>query len=219
MAGKFYAVKRGSLTGIFHTWEECKQCVDGYPNPVYKSFPTLEEAAVFMGWISGDVLQNRVAVESGALMQKNTSTVEQVPADDTVRIYVDGSFHSATGEFSYGMVVLKDGTEETFFRKFDDPELATMHNVAGEIKGAEAAMQYALDEGLAHIVIFHDYEGIAKWCTGQWKTNKDGTKAYKAFYEKASLKVKIDFQKVTGHSGDKYNEMADKLAKEALGIL
>lgn len=219
MAGKFYAVKRGSLTGIFHTWEECKQCVDGYPNPVYKSFQTLEEAAVFMGWADSRALQRKVGTEEDSLAQDKALITGQALAEDVVRIYVDGSFHSATGEFSYGMVVLKDGTEETFCRKFDDPELATMHNVAGEIKGAEAAMQYAMDEGLSQIVIFHDYEGIAKWCTGQWKTNKEGTKSYKAFYEKASLKVKIDFQKVTGHSGDKYNDMADRLAKEALGIL
>jgi len=30
--------------------------------------------------------------------------------------------------------------------------------------------------------------------------------------------VDIDFIKVKGHSGDKYNELADKLAKKALGI-
>ena len=30
--------------------------------------------------------------------------------------------------------------------------------------------------------------------------------------------VDIKFVKVKGHSGDKYNDLADKLAKEALGI-
>ena len=28
----------------------------------------------------------------------------------------------------------------------------------------------------------------------------------------------VTFVKVKGHSGDKYNDLADKLAKEALGI-
>lgn len=93
-----------------------------------------------------------------------------------------------------------------------------MRNVAGEIKGAEAAMQYALDKSLPAIEIYHDYEGIAKWCLGEWKTNKEGTKAYKAFYDEASRRVRISFVKVTGHSNDKYNDMADELAKEALGI-
>lgn len=230
MASKFYAVKKGSLTGIFRTWEECKACVDGYPGPVYKSFPTLEEAGIFMGWISpAESVLKAEGKETGSgigsmgsrpgMEAAGTDSCLRAQDPEAVAVYVDGSFHSATGEFSYGMVVLKDGAEETFSKKFDDPELAAMHNVAGEIKGAEAAMQYALDRELPAIVIYHDYEGIAKWCTGQWKTNKDGTKAYKAFYENASRKVKISFVKVTGHSGNKYNDMADKLAKEALGIL
>ena len=60
--------------------------------------------------------------------------------------------------------------------------------------------------------------GIAKWCTGEWKTNKDGTIAYKKFYDKIRKKVDITFEKVKGHSGDKYNDLADKLAKKACGI-
>ncbi len=203
MAGKFYAVKEGALTGIFHTWEECKACVEGYPKPVYKSFTTVEEAARFLGWVS-----------TATSMQK----AETVPGDDVVSIYVDGSFHSATKEFSYGMVVLLEDKEETYAEKFDDEQLAAMHNVAGEIKGAQAAMQYAMDHGIQKIAIYHDYEGIAKWCSGEWKANKEGTKAYKAFYEKACDMVNIQFVKVTGHSGNKYNEMADGLAKQALGI-
>ena len=94
-----------------------------------------------------------------------------------------------------------------------------MRNVAGEIKGAQAAMQYALDHGIPKIAIYHDYEGIAKWCLGLWKTNKEGTKAYKAFYEEARKEIEIRFVKLTGHSGHTCNEMADRLAKEALGLL
>ena len=50
------------------------------------------------------------------------------------------------------------------------------------------------------------------------KTNKEGTIAYKAYYDEAKEKVSVRFQKVTGHSGDKYNDYADKLAKQALGL-
>ena len=132
--------------------------------------------------------------------------------------YVDGSYRSDTGEFSYGMVILQDGEEHTFCQKMTDKELALMHNVAGEIKGSEAAMQYAMDHNIPEITIYHDYEGIAKWCTGAWKANKSGTQIYQAFYQAASKKVKIHFVKVKGHSNDKYNDMADQLAKSALGI-
>ena len=135
-----------------------------------------------------------------------------------MEIYVDGSYHAATKEFSYGMVVLVDGKEEKFSRKMTDPELAQMRNVAGEIKGSEAAMQYALDHKIPSIIIYHDYQGIASWCNGDWKANKQGTIAYRDFYKKASQKIKIQFRKVKGHSNDKYNDMVDQLAKEALGI-
>ena len=138
--------------------------------------------------------------------------------EDRLRIYVDGSFHAGTGEFSYGMVVLLKEGIQTFHKKYDDKELAAMHNVAGEIKGAEAAMRYAMEHGIRKIAIYHDYEGFAKWCLGLWKTNKEGTRAYKSFYDEASRQVDIQFVKVAGHSGDTYNEMADQLAKEALGI-
>ncbi len=168
MAEKYYAVKRGLRTGIFRTWEECKASVNGYSGAVYKSFKTEEEAERFL---------HDEEQDSG------------IPG--FVEIYVDGSYNSVTGEFSYGMVVLLDGQVLSFCEKYEDEELSSMRNVAGEIKGAQAAMQYALDHGIPKIAIYHDYEGIAKWCLGLWKTNKEGTKAYKAFYEEARKKIPI----------------------------
>lgn len=197
MAAKFYAVKKGLVTGIFQTWEECKESVSGYSGAEYKSFPTLEQAREYLGL---------------------TNDEKVVRDGDYVPVYVDGSYNSVTEEFSYGMVVLLEDREETFCEKYEDSELSSMHNVAGEIKGAEAAMRYAIEHGIKQIAIYHDYEGIAKWCTGEWKTNKEGTKAYRAFYEEASKKVTVKFVKVTGHSGDRYNDMADRLAREALGL-
>jgi ribonuclease HI len=54
---------------------------------------------------------------------------------------------------------------------------------------------------------------------GLWKTNKEGTIAYKKFYDEISDRISIEFVKVKGHSGDKYNEIADVLAKKAAGVL
>lgn len=207
MAEKYYAVKAGMQTGIFRTWEECKANVSGYPGAVYKSFKTETEAWDYLGLEPVNEKTDCDFMEKDVLNE-----------GDCVKIYVDGSFNSATKEFSYGMVVLGRTGEEKYSCRFDDENLSAMHNVAGEIKGAQAAMQYALDHKLKEIEIYHDYEGIAKWCLGEWKTNKEGTRAYKAFFDRASRQVKIKFVKVTGHSNDKYNDMADKLAKEALGL-
>ena len=214
---KFYAVKQGRKTGMFLTWDDCKKQVMGYPGAIYKSFGTREEAEAYLGVTGAQTGQKDR--EAGITRSVSSGNNKSENTENAVEIYVDGSYHAATKEFSYGMVVLVDGKEEKFSQKMTDPELAQMRNVAGEIKGSEAAMQYALDHKIPSIIIYHDYQGIASWCNGDWKANKPGTIAYRDFYREASRKIKIQFRKVKGHSNDKYNDMVDQLAKEALGIV
>ena len=138
--------------------------------------------------------------------------------------YVDGSYNVTTKRFGYGIVLFTDaqnpdGTPQEIHlsKAFSHEELASMRNVAGEIMGAAQAMKTAKELGLKELVIYHDYEGIAKWCTGEWKAKKKWTQKYKAFYDEMSKNMKISFVKVDAHSGDVYNDLADKLAKEAVG--
>ena len=141
------------------------------------------------------------------------------------KAYVDGSYNVTTKRFGYGIVFFPctngpdDLTGELRLSKgFSNPELAEMRNVAGEIIGSGEAMKRAREMGIKELTIYHDYEGIAKWCTGEWKAKKTWTKKYKAFYDEVSKDVEISFVKVDAHTGDKYNEIADGLAKEAVGI-
>lgn len=196
MAKKFYAVKIGKTPGIYETWADCQTQINGFSGAVYKGFMTREEADAFVK--GNDAPDRKNETEAAA--------------------YVDGSYDAAANAFSYGVVLFYHGRQLQFSQKCTDSELAEMNNVAGEIKGAEAAMQYCLDHNIASVTIYHDYEGIAKWCNGEWRAKKAGTIAYAEFYKKASARIQIRFVKVKGHSGDKYNELADKLAKEALGI-
>lgn len=41
---KFYVVWKGKTPGVYGTWVECQAVTSGYPNAIYKSFPTLESA-------------------------------------------------------------------------------------------------------------------------------------------------------------------------------
>lgn len=218
MAKKFYAVKQGRTPGVYQSWEECKAQVDGYSGAVYKSFPTAAEALAFVTGVKQSELQQSELPPSESPQLESPQLELRQSGSQGLTAYVDGSYHSGTGEFSYGVVILQEGEEICFQEKLSDPDLAAMHNVAGEIKGAEAAMRYALEHGYREISIYHDYEGIARWCTGEWKANKSGTQAYKAYYDSICDRLQVHFQKVKGHSGDKYNDMADQLAKEALGI-
>lgn len=190
---KYYAVKEGKNIGIYESWEECKEQVHGYSGAVYKSFQNREDA---LNFIKGE--KECVKSETYA--------------------YVDGSFSLENFEFSFGAIIFHNGEVLEFSEKFSDPELAVMRNVAGEIKGAEFVMRYCAEHNIKNIDIYYDYMGIEKWCTGEWKANKQGTLSYRDYYNSIKDKVKINFIKVKGHSGDKYNDLADKLAKSALGI-
>lgn len=198
MAKKFYAVRIGrDGAGIYDTWEQCKAQVHGVAGAVYKSFPTREEAEAFV---------------QGGEVSKKPSDWEGAVA------YVDGSFDSASGDFACGAVLFLDGEELTFSERFTDRELASMHNVAGEIMGALTVIRYCLERGVKALEIHHDYEGVGRWAEGSWKANKPGTQRYAAECRAAAQSMELRFVKVKGHSGDKYNDMADALARKALGL-
>lgn len=195
MAKKFYAVKNGRIPGIYTTWEECKAQVDGFSGPVFKGFETKEEALEFLGV---EVKTKKSEMEAAA--------------------YCDGSFDKETSRFSYGVIVFWNNEKFEFSESFFDEELSLMRNVAGEIKGAEKVFSFCADNNIKSVELFYDYEGIEKWCTGEWKRNKTGTISYHDNYNKIKDEVKVKFTKVKGHSGNKFNDEADALAKSALGI-
>lgn len=206
----YYAVRIGKTPGIYKTWEDCKAQVIGYKGAIYKGFAEKQDAE--------DFLRGGLSATSTDAASDNDENPQVEPSDSEITAYVDGSFSSGK-IFGCGCTILKDGEVIAEISKaYEDEELATMRNVAGEIKASELAMQYALDNGYTSLSIYHDYQGIASWCLGEWKTNKAGTIAYKQFYDDIKDKLKVHFIKVKGHSGDEYNEMADRLAKKALGI-
>ena len=219
MAKKFYAVKNGKTPVIFETWDECKKSVDGYSGAVFKSFKTKDEALAFLGIESSS--NSEIPIDVDGSIASASSCVDACIASDSscATAYVDGSYNIATKEFGYGVVMFHNGEELHMSKSFSDAEMASMRNVAGEIFGSMAAMEYAVNHGITNLSIYYDYMGISKWCTGEWKANKKGTIAYRDYYNKIKTKVNVQFEKVKGHSGDKYNDMADMLAKKACGVL
>lgn len=194
---KYYAVRKGYKTGIFMTWAECQKYIKGFSSAEYKSFASKADAENFLG-------------------QK-----KEVAADDYRGLvaYVDGSYNNRTMEFGSGIVLLHEGKEIAMKAILgNDESLVSMRNVAGEIKGSQWAIQYALDHGYPEIQLHFDYEGIEKWALGSWKANKEGTIAYQKYYNSIKDRIKVYFVKVKAHSGDLYNDKADLLAKQACGI-
>ena len=200
---KVYAVRKGKATGIFYTWDECKAAVDGFSGAVYKGFFTEEEARTYL---AGEA-------------DKGESAESENPEPGQIIAYVDGSFEVSLGRYAYGCVILTP--EGEIIRESgggDNPESAALRNVTGEMLGSMFAVQWCIKHGYQAVDIRYDYMGIEMWATGGWKAKNELTQKYAEYMQRNAKRVKITFKKIAAHTGNKYNEEADQLAKAALVV-
>ena len=191
---KYYAIKDDVNHEIVDSWDLCKEHLKNYTRPQYKSFKSLEEAEAF---INDEILDDNITAP---------------------KAYIDGSFDSKTNAYSFGGVLIIDGKEYPYKKKFEPDEYSSLRNVAGEIQGAGFIIAYAVKKGIKELHIFYDYLGIEKWFTHEWKANSKIAIDYQLLAERVKDRIKVYFHKVKSHTNNHYNDYADKLAKEALGL-
>lgn len=217
-AKKYYAVKKGTVIGIFTEWAECKASVDGFPGAEYKGFATKEEAAVYLGMkpdaADSMVTDGQVAnvdMKEGVFVQDYTT----IPG--RLLVYVDGSYDDSLPKYAFGCVFLLEGGEiRLAYGNGDNPQSIKHRNVTGEMLGAMYAVRTAMMNGYSEVEICFDYEGIEKWVTGSWRSKTELTGKYAESMREWGRSIRIYFTKVTAHSNVKYNELADATAKRGL---
>lgn len=135
--------------------------------------------------------------------------------------YTDGSYDKKTKHCSLGVVYIDENGIPFGYEKkpITDIGYCNMRNVGGEILAAETAMEYALQNDYDSLDIYHDYSGIKYWATRKWKVNNKYTEAYVKRYDKVHSTVNIEFYLIHGHTNNTFNDMADLLAKAALGLI
>ena len=92
---KFYAVRRGTVPGVYRTWAECEPLVRGVQGAVYKSFDTEEEALAFL---ESDTPLCRPKKKSGG--KKETEGEEETELD-TVLVLSGVSTMESIERFPY----------------------------------------------------------------------------------------------------------------------
>ena len=197
----YYAVKKGHATGIFNNWPEAQAAISGYSGAEYKKYNTKEESEAYL--INRDLWVEKVAADN---------------KDGYLVAFTDGSYDKELNRYSYGVaIILPDGTEQDICGYGSNKEYIDSDNIIGEIFGVINAVDWAISNGYEKIKIYHDYEGLSKWLTGEWNAKAKASQMFVSLYKtKFEDFVKAEFVKVPGHSNVIYNEKSDRLAKSAL---
>lgn len=191
---KYYAIKADGISEIVESWESAKALMVGAKNIKHKSFTNIEDAKAFL------------------------SDEKNIEVYDFPYAYIDGSYDSKTERYSFGGVLIIDNNEYHFKKSYEADEYSSYRNVAGEIKGAGYIINYCINNNIKKLHLFYDYQGIEAWYTGLWKASSAIAIEYVKFKDYAKDKIEVIFHKVKSHTNNHYNDIADKLAKEALGI-
>ena len=212
---KYYAVAQGHKTGIFTNWPETQRLVQGYPNAIYKSFKTREEAEAF--------LKNPVYGKKSSSDASKKKTYSKTPPpcpDNAIVVYTDGSAIGNPGPGGYGVVIQRPGQAEPqeLTAGYDRTTNNRMEMMAVIV--AMETLAGATDPIVLHSDSRYTLDAITKgWAKGWkrrgWKTS-DGNPALNSDLWKRLLKalekVDVKFQWVKGHAGNPLNERCDELA-------
>lgn len=235
MSKKYYAVKIGKEPGIYSTWDECKEQVNKFPGAIYKSFKTLEEAEKFAGIKSVKNINSEKKItktktstncKDGELKPirskanvkyfENYIDPEDIKEDFDFVAFVDGSYDRVSKTFGSGIAVLDFNNDSVEEFKVAGHDRWDQWNIVGEIEASKHAIKLAYDNKLNKVCIYHDLKNIALWASGSWQAKNEYTQDYVRYVEKYSKDMEITFVKVKGHSCNKYNDIADRLAREAI---
>ena len=138
---------------------------------------------------------------------------------DKVIIYTDGAARGNPGKAGWGVAVLKDGKE--LFEAGGRSEHATNNQM--ELTAAIEAMRYLKNNKINEAVIFADSKyvilGITEWIFGWqkngWRKKKKKPVVNRELWEELwtlSQGLKLKWEYVEGHSGDKWNDRVDLIA-------
>lgn len=212
----FYAVKKGRQPGVYNSWDECSEQVKGYSGAVYKKFKVESDAQAFVSGEANSSVKTLNATE-------DQNNIPDVPTNEIVVLYTDGACSGNPGPGGFGYAVVID-------------DVLTLKGSGGLISTTNNQMELsAVIEGLkaipknCSVTVYTDSSYIANafqkhWIEG-WKSRNwiksDGSavlnrELWEQLLSAMAKHKEVKFVWVKGHAGNKYNELCDKLAVDAI---
>jgi ribonuclease HI len=210
---KYYGVRKGHKTGVFDSWSEALDAVAGYSKAEYKGFSDRNDAEIF---VHGCATQTM----SKTRRSFTVNLPRPLNACKTM-IFTDGSSKDAVGGYA-AVCVPMDSTSDVVISRGRVP-LTPCTNQQAELYALLVALRMKRQEPF---VIVTD-SMYALHCARDWgfRFIKNGwkTAANKPVMNvdlisdimNAQKGLQVEYKHVKAHSGNPYNELADKLA--ALG--
>ncbi|MDE8339795.1 viroplasmin family protein [Erysipelothrix rhusiopathiae] len=211
MAKKYYAVGVGRETGVFETWHECQEMTNKYKGSKFRVFESEEEAQGYVNSFANIDGESTEPLDYDLLVSKCLE-------NGSVVAFTDGSYSGKTEEAGYGIYILTNEydpieiSDKVYTEKFQ-----STNNIGPEIFAVLNALQWAASNEYKKITIFHDLQLIGQWADGSNRAKSEiGILFLRELNEKYKTLLDVDFVWVRGHSGNKYNEKADRLAADAV---
>lgn len=145
------------------------------------------------------------------------------------KIYTDGSYQESINPnvFGWGFVIYDENDIMQESDSGTDSRNVESRQIGGECEAVIKSLEYCLEHSITDIEIYHDYIGVGKWAEFEFRANKPVSQYYVQRYLLIKAKLlalskelnqpfEIKFIKVKGHSNVEGNELADKLACNAI---
>lgn len=205
--GKYYAVRRGRVPGIYYTWKDAQQQIDNFPGARFKSFYSYEQASQY------------VQTKDKWITVSDTSYAD-------VLIYTDGGCRHLAKLGAYAFLIINQKTGERFSGKRAVPEV-TNHQM--ELMALLSALRHFNQYQDKQVVVVTDSRYtmqtfVSGWIESWYKNNwvkADGQPVknvglMEALYNTISQFKSVNFKWVKGHANNSGNNRVDLLVNQAM---
>ena len=132
--------------------------------------------------------------------------------------YIDGSFNDRSEVYGWGGFLDKNGIRHILKGSRKD-DYSRYGSVAGELFGVIDTLKKAREIGVSGLIIYYDFDCIYRYLLGSHGSKNDIAMLYKDTVKEAiSDGLDLILVKLSSHSGIAGNDIADRLAREAVGL-